>query len=118
MTNFAIAIDANHHGYIDNLHPLGSEPKRFASEDKTQETAIIAFLPGPQPGTHILIFSGLTTIGTQMAVEYACRPEAILELTQRAGLIHGELHPFEAVLGISVSKGVGVSSQLLLVHKR
>ena len=91
---------------------------RFPSPDKTQETAIIALLPGLEPGTHLLIFSGLTTVGTQAAVEYACRPENIAKLVQQAGTSGSDVNSFEAVLRVGVSKGVAVNAQLLLLHRR
>jgi hypothetical protein len=118
LTEFVITLDSERRGYILNRHPSPGEPTRLPLADKTQETAIMAMLPGLEPGAHILIFSGLTTIGTQMAVEFACRPENIAVLVQRAGTVNGEIRPFEAVLNIGISKGVGVRAQLLLLHRR
>ncbi|WP_213806044.1 hypothetical protein [Granulicella sp. dw_53] len=118
LSEFSIALDERDRGYIVNQHPRPGEPARFPVQDRTQETAILAFLPGLEPGTHILIFSGLTTIGTQAAVEYACRPENIAALTKQAGLTKRDLRSFEAVLRVGISKGVGVNTQLLLLHNR
>ncbi len=118
LAGFTIALDRNHQGYIVNQHPQPGEPARFPYEDKTQETAIFANLPGLEPGTHILIFTGLTTVGTQAAVEFACRPENIAMIARQAGTTNGQLNPFEAVLQVGISKGVGVSTKLLLLHRR
>ena len=118
LSGFTIALDQNHQGYIVNQHPQPGEPVRFPYEDKSQETAIFANLPGLEPGTHILIFSGLTTVGTQAAVEFACRPENVAMLARQAGTTAGELNPFESVLQVGISKGVGVSTKLLLLHRR
>ena len=75
LTQFRIAQGADHHGYIVNVHPKHGEPASFATETPTEETAIVALLTGLQPNTRIAIFSGLSTIGTQEAVEYFCQPE-------------------------------------------
>jgi hypothetical protein len=117
LTEFSIVQDQSSRGSIVNHHPRPGEPVHFPADDKTQDTAIIAFLPGLEPGTKILIFSGLTTIGTQMAVEYACAPENAAALAQLAGVNNGEIRPFEAVLHIGISKGVGIKTQLLFLHR-
>lgn len=116
-SEFTIAQDAGGRGYIVNQHPRPGEPVTFPRNDKSQETALVALLPGMEPGTHILVVSGLTTIGTQMAVEYLCRPDSLPALVQQVGTLDGALRPFEAVLQIAISKGVGVNVQLLTVHR-
>jgi hypothetical protein len=118
LSEFGIDLDDKGIGYIVNLHPHPGEPAKFLPQNRTQETAILALLPGLEPGTHILIFSGLTTIGTQAVVEYACRPENIARLIQQVGTTNGEANSFEAVLRVSISKGVGVNTQLILLHRR
>ncbi len=116
LSQFAIAIDPAEHGSIVNRHPLPGEPASFPTNDKTQETAIIALVPGLETRTHILVVSGLTTIGTQTAMEFLCRLENIAQLAQQAGTSNGEIRPFEAVLQIGVSKGVGINAKLVLLH--
>ncbi len=117
LSQFAIVLDAEEHGSIVNRHPRPGEPSAFPINDKTQETAIVALMPGLEARTHILVVSGLTTIGTQTAVEYLCRPESVAALAQQAGTVKGEIQPFEAVLQIAVSKGVGVNAKLILLHR-
>ena len=117
LSQFAIVIDAAEHGSIANRHPHPGEPTSFPINDKTQETAIVALVPGLEAKTHILVVSGLTTIGTQTAVEYLCRPESIAAIAQQAGVANGEIQTFEAVLQITVSKGVGVNAKLILLHR-
>ena len=118
LSQFVIVVDQDEHGSIVNLHPLPGEPSSFPTNDKTQETAIVALIPGLEAKTHIMVVSGLTTIGTETAVEYLCRTENISVLAQQAGTINGEIRPFEAILHVGVSKGVGVNSKLLLLHHR
>jgi hypothetical protein len=117
LSQFAIVVDPREHGSIVNRHPMPGEPSNFPTNDKTQETAIIALVPGLEARTHILVASGLTTIGTQTAVEYLCRPESVAALAQQAGTANREIRPFEAVLQIGISKGVGVSVRLILLHR-
>lgn len=118
LTEFSIGLDDQKHGFILNEHPQPGEPTRFPTQDPNQETALIAFIPGPEANRYIMIFSGLTTIGTQAAVEYACEPNNAAVLMKRAGATFGIALPFEAVVRVGVSKGVAVSTQLLLLHHR
>jgi hypothetical protein len=64
----------------------------------------------------MFVFSGLTTLGTQAAVEYACSPERVAELAHAASLSKGEIHPFEAVLEMTLSGGVPLQTKVLSVH--
>ena len=118
-SEFTIAQDAQARGYIVNQHPRPGEPAVFPTNDRTQETAVVASLPGMETGTGILVISGLTTIGTQMAAEFLCRPENLRTLAEIVGTTSGgTLRPFEAVLHVGISKGVGVRVQLATVHRR
>ncbi len=118
LSQFAIVVDQAGNGSITNRHPLPGEPSSFPTNDKTQETAIVALVPGVESKTHILVISGLTTLGTEAAVEFMCRPENVATLAQQAGTANGQMRPFEAVLQIGISKGVGVSAKLILLHPR
>ncbi len=51
--------------------------------------AAIALMPGVQSGKRTLIFSGLTTLGTQASVEYACRKDSLAELLKIGFVAHG-----------------------------
>ena len=82
----------------------------------TDDYAIIALLPGVQIGKHILVFSGLTTFGTQAAVEYASRPESVNELLKKITTSHGEIRPFEAVLKTKIVGGVPMQTQLVTIR--
>lgn len=121
VTEFPIMVDevdAREQGYFVNRHPRPGEPSRLPYADATQETALIALLPGLVPDRRILVFSGLTTIGTEAAVEYACQPQNVAKLLEQAGSSGGVVKPFEAILRVSVSKGVGVGAQIVLLHNR
>jgi hypothetical protein len=114
--DFAVDLDGNHKGYILNRHPHPGEPQSFVPESTNDEYAIVASLPGIQPALRTAVFTGLTTNGTQAAVEFTCSPENIRQLTDRIGLEGGALKPFEAVLHIKLSGGVPIKADLAAVH--
>ncbi|HMG01708.1 MAG TPA: hypothetical protein VK596_01160 [Edaphobacter sp.] len=114
--DFAVDLDGNHKGYILNRHPHPGEPRSFVPESPNDEYAIVASLPGIQPALRTAVFTGLTTNGTQAAVEFTCSPENIRQLTDRIGLEGGALKPFEAVLHIKLSGGVPIRADLAAVH--
>ena len=116
-TDFTIVTSADSSGIV-NLHPKNGEPISYSRPEypPTKDYAILALLPGAQHGKWMLRFSGLTTLGTQAAVEYACRPESVAELVHAASFPKGEIHPFEAVLEVTLSGGVPIQTKLLSVH--
>ncbi len=116
LTQFRIAAASEHHGYIINLHPQKGETASFPLQSLTEETAVVALLPGIQPNTRIAIFSGLSTIGTQAAVELLTEPQTVAALIQQIGTTNGILKPFEAVLQIRTSKGVAIDASFLAIH--
>ncbi|GGG91809.1 hypothetical protein GCM10011586_03060 [Silvibacterium dinghuense] len=103
---------------IANHHPKPGEPAVYARPEHPldKDYAILALLPGVQPGKKMLVFSGLTTMGTQAAVEFACHHETLDELVKAASGAHGELRPFEAVLETSIGGGVPLQTRLVTVH--
>lgn len=105
---------------IVNHHPHPGEPKIYKRPEYplTRDYAILALLPGMQPGLKILIFSGLTTYGTQAAVEFACNRDDLKTLLQKVKGKNGKIRPFEAVLETSIVGGVPVKTHLVTVHIR
>ena len=116
-TDFTIVSDANSSG-VANLHPKAGEPAIYSRPEHplTKDYAIVALLPGAQTGKWMFVFSGLTTLGTQAAVEYACRPETAAELVHAASSPNGKIRPFEAVLGMTIRSGVSLQTKLVSVH--
>jgi hypothetical protein len=115
-SDFAINIDDNNKGYIANRKPYSGEPNRFVPASANDEYAIIASIPGIQADRRIAVFTGLTTNGTQAAVEFACNPENVRQLVDRIGQSSGGIKPFEAVLHIKLSGGVPVQADLVATH--
>jgi hypothetical protein len=107
---------------IINVHPQPKEPAVFVGTASTrpldEDYAIIGFVPGLNPARSVMILAGTTTLGTQAAVEYVCRENSLQDLLQRlrvSGI--GELKPFEAVLHVTVKRGVPVQSELVAVRQ-
>ena len=78
ITDFSVITNGATTGII-NHHPKTGEPSVYTRPEHplTSDYAIVALLPGLQSGKNILVFSGMTTLGTQAAVEYMCRQDAI-----------------------------------------
>ncbi len=103
---------------IENHHPQPGEPTVYWRPEHplTRDYAIVALMPGVVPGESILIFSGLTTFGTQAGVEFVCRPESTAELLRRVAGPKGELRPFEAIIETTITGGVPLQARLVTVH--
>lgn len=100
---------------ISNLHPTPSEPSAYLASDGiiTEDYALVALTSGLNASRRVLILAGITTFGTQAAVEYVCRAARLDELISKIG---PSIPPFEALLKVKVSGGVPVQSELLSVH--
>lgn len=103
---------------IVNHHPKPGEPAMYARPEHplTTDYAIIALLPGVQPGKRVLLFSGLTTFGTQAAVEFLCRPDSVAEILKQVTGPKGEIRPFEAVIQTTVGGGVALETHLVTLR--
>ncbi|MGC9198177.1 MAG: hypothetical protein ACP5E5_04470 [Acidobacteriaceae bacterium] len=103
---------------ILNRHPKPGELPLYSRPEQplTKDYAILALLPGMQPNKWILICSGLTTFGTQAAVEYAIHPDTVEQLFRAAAFPHGTLRPFEAVLETTITGGVPLQTKLVTIH--
>jgi len=103
---------------ISNLHPAPSEQATYLASEPpiTEDYALVALTSGLN-ARHVLILAGITTFGTQAAVEFACRASRVDELISRLGpAARRRVPPFEALLRVKVSGGVPVQSELLSVH--
>lgn len=116
-TDFTMVASPDSAGVV-NHYPNPGEPAVYSRPERplNRDYAILAMLPGVQSGKRILIFSGLTTYGTQAAVEYVCRPETASELVKKISGSKGELRPFEAVLETSIVGGVPMPARLVTIR--
>lgn len=116
-TDFSIVSDGGFSGVV-NHHPRAGEPDVYSRPERplTRDYAILALLPGVQSGRRMLIFSGLTTFGTQAAADYVCRPESVAELMRRISGPGGDIRPFEAVLETTIGGGVPLQTRLVTIR--
>ena len=84
----------------------------------TKDYALIALLPGLQAGRSMLVFSGLTTFGTEAAVEFACHRDTAEQLLNAAKGPGDQVRPFEALLETSIGGGVPLETRLVALHLR
>jgi len=103
---------------IVNHQPKPGELTIYSRPDHplTRDYAILALLPGLQPGRKSLVFSGLTTMGTQAAVEFACREEDLKRLLHLASRPDGTIRSFEAVIETTIAGGVPIQTRLVTIH--
>ena len=116
LTDFTMVVDSSSAGFT-NMHPQAGEQAVYSRPEHplTMDYAVIALKPGMQSGKRTLIFCGLTTLGTQAAVEYAARKDTLAELLKSVST-GGEVHPFEALLAVTLEGGVPIQSKLVAVH--
>jgi hypothetical protein len=117
LTDFTLTANPQSAGFVNN-HPRPGEPAVFSRPEHplTMDYAVIALAPGVQSGKRTLMFSGLTTLGTQAAVEYASRKESLAELLKLVSLPTGEIRPFEALLAVTLEGGVPLQSKLVSIR--
>lgn len=102
---------------IMNHKPLPGEPKMYcrSSHPITRDYAIISLGSGLMPSRNVLVFAGLTTLGTQAAVEFACIPETVSGL-MREVVRGGSVRPFSAVLEVNIIGGVPLQTQIVAIR--
>jgi hypothetical protein len=107
---------------IFNVHPKPGESDSFIASRNgplTEDYAVVAFIPGVGSSHVALILAGITTIGTQAAVEFVCRATALEDLFRHLAPSGKEpMQHFEALARVKVSAGVPVNTQLIAVHVR
>ncbi|MBV8476325.1 MAG: hypothetical protein JOZ36_06645 [Acidobacteria bacterium] len=106
---------------IFNVHPQAGEPLMFLATPGPpliEDYATITLTSGLNPGRHMLILGGTTTLGTQAAVEFVCRDDSLAQLLLRLSVGKTvEIRPFEAVLRVKVTRGVPVETHLVSLRK-
>jgi hypothetical protein len=117
LTDFTLTANPQYAGFVNN-HPRPGEPAVYSRPEHplTMDYAVIALAPGVQSGKRTLTFSGLTTLGTQAAVEYGSRKESLAELLKLVSSPTGEVKPFEALLAVTIEGGVPLQSKLVSIR--
>ena len=103
---------------IVNVHPQPGEPLGFMANPELPVREDYAVMSMIRNKRHtVLILAGASTFGTQAAVEFVCNPDRLKELLQRvSGRSDQNIRPFEAVLRVTVSKGVPIASKIETLH--
>jgi len=104
---------------ISNRHPHSGERREYLASEPpiTADYALVALTSGLNPNRRVLILAGITTFGTQAAVEFVCREARLEELASKLGVpARRRLPPFEAVLRVKLSGGVPVQSEIMALH--
>ncbi len=117
LANFTMVANPAYAGFVNN-HPRPGEPALYSRPEHplTMDYAVLALMPGVQSGKRTLMFSGLTTLGTQAAVEFATRKESLAELLKLISSPTGEIKPFEALLAVTLEGGVPLQSKLVSIR--
>jgi hypothetical protein len=106
---------------IVDLHPRPGQPSVYPSSPQSgtadMDYAIVALMHGLEPSQWTLIVAGVTTLGTQAAVNYVCEEGSLKELLHRLNVKKGsDLKPFEALLRVRVANDVPLETQLLALR--
>jgi hypothetical protein len=114
--DFTLTATADAAGIV-NHHPRQGEPQVYLRPEHplTKDYAIVALLPGVQPDHKMFVFSGLTTLGTQAAMEYALEPDTVAELMRQVSF-GKQIHNFEALLEVSIRGGVPLQPRLVSIR--
>jgi hypothetical protein len=107
---------------IVNKHPLPGEPLQFfstpASLSMESDYALIALMPGVSPAKHVLLLAGITTFGTEGAVNFVSREESLKTLLPFLRFSNtGEIQPFEALIKVTIKDEVPMQEQIVAVHQ-
>jgi hypothetical protein len=115
--DFTMIATDNYAGIV-NHHPKPGEPALYQRPEHpmTKDYAILALMPGLQSGRKMLVFSGLTTLGTEAAVEFTCHRDTVEQLLAATRGPNGEIRPFEAVLETTIGGGVPLETRLVAIH--
>jgi hypothetical protein len=107
-------------GGIVNVNPAPGEEAAYFGPSKpyTYDYALVALLPNLNPERKILILAGTNTYGCQGAAEFVTRAGLLDDLFKRLGVTkHGKLPDFEGLLKVSVSGGVPMRADVLIVRE-
>lgn len=96
---------------------LGRDQK---SGEFQADYALIGFFPGVDPGRHILVMGGITTLGTQAAVEFVTSPAEMATLESMRGGSRGAANRspyFQSLLEVQIRNGAIARIVPLLVRE-
>ena len=117
MADFTMVANPGSAGFVNN-HPRPGEETVYQRPEHplTKDYAVIAMIPGVESGKRTVIFSGLTTLGTQAAVEYAVHKDTVTELMKLVASPSGDVKPFEALIEVPIEGGVPLPGRLVAIR--
>jgi hypothetical protein len=102
---------------VRNRKPLPGEQSSYGATEGRRDYAIVQLAEGFTPGRRILILAGVSTQGTEGAVDFVCRANKLEELLAKLGVGPNDpLGPFESVLEIDISGGVPIDSRIVALR--
>ncbi len=97
---FRFEADPDKPSGFANLHPRPGEATIYSTKGQEEQTyGVISYLPNLTNNGHVLIIAGLNTAGTQAAAAFLLDPSAMMPTLERAKTAHGDLQPFELLVG-------------------
>ena len=109
-------------GMIVDLHPRAGEASLYVPTPQTRpmevDYAVVSLTRGLEHRRWTLILAGVSTVGTQAAVDFVCDKaslEQLLRLLNPKGPT--QLRPFEALLRVKVANDVPLQSQLVVLRR-
>jgi hypothetical protein len=107
---------------IVDLHPGAGEASLYVPTPQTRpmevDYAVVSLTRGLEHRRWTLILAGVSTVGTQAAVDFVCDKaslEQLLALLNPKG--PRKLRPFEALLRVKVANDVPLQSQLVVLRR-
>ena len=86
-------------GFV-NLYQRPGEAAIYTTKGQQDQTyGIVAYLPNLSETGHVLIVAGLNTAGTEAAAAFLLNPSSMMPTLLRAKTAHGDLQPFELLVG-------------------
>ena len=97
---FRFEADPDKPSGFANVYPRPGEDTIYSTKGQEEQTyGIIAYLPNLTNNGHVLIVAGLNTAGTQAAAAFLLDPSSMMQTLKRARTAHGDLQPFELLVG-------------------
>jgi hypothetical protein len=107
---------------IVDLHPQAGEASVYVPTPQTRpmevDYAVVSLTHGLEHRRWTLILAGVSTVGTQAAVDFVCDKaslEQLLRLLNPKG--PAQLRPFEALLRVKVANDVPLQSQVVVLRR-
>ncbi|HEV2664359.1 MAG TPA: hypothetical protein VG324_05585 [Blastocatellia bacterium] len=114
---------------IINANPLPGEQRRYLAKQDgpsrsqiSEDYAVVSLLQGLDGKKRMLILAGITTHGTQAAVEYVTKPDYIRDLVRKLNTAPAGGPPklpgnFQALVRVKVNGGVPVQVSYVTHHR-